>query len=724
MTRTSISRLAAIFPFLVLSGALSTLFAATIHVPAQYASIQAAINAAMMNDTVLVAPGIYTDSISFNDRNVRVVSTSGPEVTMIYGRTVYFWYGSIGTLSGFCVAGVEWSGIRCYGSTARIENCIITRNVFGEGAGIELYGTSNCRITGNRIYQNSAAGRAGAIIGRECVNDTIANNVIYANTGVDGDLLFFNSIVAIHDNTISSQSTAAGIWFSGTGSLDVRNNIVFFGRQLAGIYQTSIGPGSIDANFNCTFHNVPSNYNFVVNSTNIAVDAQFVDSANHDYRLLLGSPCIDSGDPNPLFNDSDLSRSDIGAEPNLVPGEVSNSFFPCRKIRLQIEAPTIASALEMARDCDTIFFRSTGASAEFVGPFDWGSSSATLLGSMILIGDGSSNPVLKFGPHSNAKVHGIFVRNGAGQGIEIDSSNIHFKDCTVESVSGGSGISGRHSTLRIENCVIHGNNGHGAAGGIQCDGCDKVVVEGCKLFDNSSTGSGTTMRLTDNTNDTIRHNVVYGSIGTDLISLTRTSAVLYDNTMIGDSVSTLVKSDGIKDLDVRNNILMKGGFPTAVYFDTLGGGEVAAQYNCVFANANASFSFTVDSTNINSAPLLRSIDSADFQILIESPCRNAGDPNSFYNDDDGTRNDIGALSLGPPLGACCVGMTGNVDCDVFDEVNISDLTILVDYLFISFTPACCYEEADVNSEGGVDISDLTLLVDHLFLTFEPLSMCQ
>ena len=41
----------------------------------------------------------------------------------------------------------------------------------------------------------------------------------------------------------------------------------------------------------------------------------FAGSAEHDYSLIEGSPCIDGGDPNPLYNDPDGSRNDMGAIP-------------------------------------------------------------------------------------------------------------------------------------------------------------------------------------------------------------------------------------------------------------------------------------------------------------------------------------------------------------------------------------------------------------------------
>jgi len=76
--------------------------------------------------------------------------------------------------------------------------------------------------------------------------------------------------------------------------------------------------------------------------------------------------------------------------------------------------------------------------------------------------------------------------------------------------------------------------------------------------------------------------------------------------------------------------------------------------------------------------------------------------------------------------ACCAGSTGNVDCDGNDVVDISDLTVLIDHLFISFPPLCCPGEGNIDGDPDaiVDISDLTVLIDNLFINFTPTAPCQ
>lgn len=73
--------------------------------------------------------------------------------------------------------------------------------------------------------------------------------------------------------------------------------------------------------------------------------------------------------------------------------------------------------------------------------------------------------------------------------------------------------------------------------------------------------------------------------------------------------------------------------------------------------------------------------------------------------------------------SCCAGSTGNVDCDPDGHIDISDLTRLIDYLYVSLSPLCCVAAANCDGQPGVDISDLTALIDFLYISFTPPASC-
>ena len=70
--------------------------------------------------------------------------------------------------------------------------------------------------------------------------------------------------------------------------------------------------------------------------------------------------------------------------------------------------------------------------------------------------------------------------------------------------------------------------------------------------------------------------------------------------------------------------------------------------------------------------------------------------------------------------SCCRGTRANVDSDLLDKIDISDLVYLVDYMFNNNADPDCWQEANVNGDlmgdlhQTVDISDLVYLVDYMF----------
>ncbi len=76
---------------------------------------------------------------------------------------------------------------------------------------------------------------------------------------------------------------------------------------------------------------------------------------------------------------------------------------------------------------------------------------------------------------------------------------------------------------------------------------------------------------------------------------------------------------------------------------------------------------------------------------------------------------------------CCRGDSrGNVDGSLDFQVTMSDLTVLIDHLFISLSPLDCVDEGNLDGDilGEVTMSDLTVLIDHLFISLNPLPPCQ
>lgn len=153
-------------------------------------------------------------------------------------------------------------GLRISGGT--VERCLIAYNRGGEGAGVRLYGGTvrNCLIVGNRadISPNTGGG-------------------VYQS---DGTLQ--NCTVVGNHATLEG----GGVYLSGS-SARIRNSIIADNsattsdnlHRLAGWLE-----------YSCVFPEVPDDAKA---SHNTSLPPQFIDREAGDYRLLPGSPGIDSG---------------------------------------------------------------------------------------------------------------------------------------------------------------------------------------------------------------------------------------------------------------------------------------------------------------------------------------------------------------------------------------------------------------------------------------------
>jgi len=83
-----------------------------------------------------------------------------------------------------------------------------------------------------------------------------------------------------------------------------------------------------------------------------------------------------------------------------------------------------------------------------------------------------------------------------------------------------------------------------------------------------------------------------------------------------------------------------------------------------------------------------------------------------------------------PAETCCQDPTvGDIDCS--GNIDITDLSYMIDHLFLTLSPLCCKDEANFNYPGGwyspadtiVDIVDLQLMIDGQFISMRPYPPC-
>jgi len=359
---------------LLLAGPLAA--QATIHVPGDVPTIQGALDVAQSGDTIRVAPGDYNERIDFLGKALTLESEAGVLVTRIdgqglFGPVVSFVHGEGpgSILRGFWVVNGASSdpgaGVCCVSggqvASPRIERCTIGGNrAFGAGGGVSGAPTLvDCLIEGNVADGSFGGGVWGSPSMRRCV---VRGN----QASVGGGLALMGGRVedsVVQENGAEEQgfgADGAGVWIDGGATLlrcVIANNHarghgnvpilgaavrVQSGRPLlasctivgndvddpsyqgvpntGGVYGAALlidtilrgnggeehgPPGSLTA----LYSNVEGG---LAGTGNFDLDPAFRDAGLGDYRLLPGSPCIDTGIP-AAAPDPDGSPADVGA---------------------------------------------------------------------------------------------------------------------------------------------------------------------------------------------------------------------------------------------------------------------------------------------------------------------------------------------------------------------------------------------------------------------------
>ncbi|MCE5340061.1 MAG: right-handed parallel beta-helix repeat-containing protein [Planctomycetaceae bacterium] len=281
-------------------------FATVRNVPSQYGTIQAAINASVNGDTVVIAPGVYIGNgnrdIDFSGKAITVrgandnpndcvINCTGTEDEPHNGFNFTYGEGGNSILEAITIRGGYGygGGIFISSSNPVINNCIICDNLVPEGCGGGIYNTYGSPIINKCIIRNNSGGWGAGIF--NCGGSaTISNCAILNNTGTIGcgaaiyNYSYSNANIrncTISGNIMQGESVICGAYNNGVSP--TMSNCIIWGNVASALIH---GPMTV------TYSNMQGGYSGVGN-----INENPLFSAG-GYHLTEFSPCVNVGNPN------------------------------------------------------------------------------------------------------------------------------------------------------------------------------------------------------------------------------------------------------------------------------------------------------------------------------------------------------------------------------------------------------------------------------------------
>jgi len=316
---------------------VGTTHAATLNVPADWPTIQQAVDHSSDGDEIVVSPGIYAEHVVVDGLGPRVIrSATGPAGTTVTGslsgspfkvisstdiviRGFTITQGLNGIHADFDVRLVidgnvivdnrstdDGAGIWGVRSSIEITNNRIADNVANYLGGFDGGGLYAYQMTGavmDNVFENNTGAEGGAMILTETSPSLyVANNLFHGNHAANGAaiLVWVRVNPEIRGNTFvgNTASVAGGaIWYRSESTVQLANNIAAGNTAPAGggVYAADAGTSAV---FSCNdvWGNVGGDYGgFVANMTgsggNVSLDPEFCDPGAGVYTISDTSPC-------------------------------------------------------------------------------------------------------------------------------------------------------------------------------------------------------------------------------------------------------------------------------------------------------------------------------------------------------------------------------------------------------------------------------------------------
>jgi parallel beta-helix repeat protein len=613
--------------------------AATLNVPGDYGTIQAAIDAADDGDTVQVAAGIYYENLVYDEsdrlsplypRGIALVG-AGRDVTIVNGGGLGSCLLMVDVPATASVEGFTFTGgavgnpnIHVFNSVATLANNTITGSA-GNGLSTRAWpATETCEVT---LTGNSIVGNSGSGVWVYQTVVTMTENNISGNSG--GGVHVWYSSGPFTRNTISENAGTGMDLYKSSATLT--DNVISGNSAPVSSGMPSVGSGG----------GLCINYSSVTMSGNQVIgNSAPADHGNGGGMLAFGSSVTMNGD---LISENWATNEGAGLYfikcPTVLEGvAVTGNYVTGGPYA---EYPMAGGAFFI--DCTGTVSNSdiSGNSAPHLPGVTMHGSSLTLADNIIT--GNSADPA-------------EYAGSTAVQGYE--SSLILTRNTIADNA--GWGISFSHSAATVTNSIILNN-----ALGI-CVNDSSLELSDSDILGNSGTG----VRVVGVTLAMLTNSIIAGNAGAGVDNYAE-ELVLTNNTIVGNGGGG-VTTDWWSPTIITNCILW-GNTLESEPMDLAG---ASATYSDIGAGE------TEGEGNISLDPLFVDAAAGDFHLQTGSPCIDAGSnsaPALPETDKDGNPRifgpavDMGAYELHnrpPTVHASCAG--------VVDEGGTLELSVTGD----------------------------------------------
>jgi len=701
---------------LVILISFQTIFARTIRVPGDSATIQAGINGADSGDTVMVGDGVYSGegngNMSFLGKAIVLTSENGPEYTIVkvsddYKGTLFYFSSNEDTTSQ--IQNITFRGpfsfydfsIAINSASPLISNCCFEGNRNGTAGGGIFCRKSNAVFRDCRYFSINSNESGGALTLIDSCCPQLSNCVFFDNSAYYyGGAIYCDSSSSpslFNCNFVGNYANMGSSVACHANSSPLFENCLFAYDLSAKVIHCR-SDDCLPQLFCCNIFNLlESGWTGCIAdqeslNSNMSERPYFCDVGELEFTVLEGSPCL------PENNDCGEL---IGAFGEGCSAEYRTwRVFPDGSG----DVSTIQQAIDSAIHGDTIMLYDGIYSGD--GNRDLHLKEKTLIITTlngpdytILDLEGSSENRhyglwAEIGVDTNTVIEGVTFKNGYnyfGSGIFCHYSSPTIRNCKfVENLADntygegyGAGVSLRYSQSRVESCYFADNTAQSSGGGICCYKSE-AIIDGCvfvRNFGNNASAIAVMWQPAHVSNCTIFGDTVGGSDLNGVIGISHTDAY-FDNCLIAFNT---------------------GG--TAVHtFGTAANPII----NCCnfYGNANGDWTELIadqlaQNGNMSENPCFCDTSALNLFLAEYSPCLTAN---------NSCGENMGALGLGCSHHYVCGDANGD------RNVNLLDVLLMVTHLYGVPQGAAPNppEAGDANADGAINLLDVLYLIDYLY----------